>query len=101
MSSLPVTLLRRCDDEVPNEWEIYGLWRVQLGNGRTVDIGAVVGIPEADRGSATASGSYRPFVQAWWADVSDHDGVTMEVALEALGEISGNAVRLAVLHGVA
>lgn len=90
---MSVTLIHRFDDnaDTASEWEIYGLWRVEV-DGQTVDIGAVVGVPEADRDSAKASGSYRPFVQAWWADASDHDGVAMELAGAALGVIQGSAV---------
>lgn len=90
------------DAEQDTDMEWYGTVRVRV-NGVEYQVGAVLGVPESDRGSARASGSIQEFLNAWYADSSDWDsapasngttGVPRGLASAVIAEIRGSVRKL-------
>jgi len=75
-------------------YSIYAAWDVTV-DGVTYDsVGAVIGVPDYQRGTAKAAGNDSPFVEAWFADPSDWEHLTHDERDAALGALSEKAVRI-------
>lgn len=58
------------EDGEPDEYRAYVAVGV-LVDGVEHRVGCMVGVPEAQEGTARAAGDETPFLDAWWADSSD------------------------------
>jgi hypothetical protein len=83
------------------EW--YGTVEVEIG-GVVYQVGAVIGVPESERGTCRAAGAgVRPHLTAWYADGSDWScapasgggaGLPQALASDVIAAIAANARRL-------
>lgn len=76
-----------CEQDKYLEW--YGVVLVEIGDKR-YEVGAVIGVPESERGTCRAAQSgVSTYLSAWYADSSDWSavGVPQELAPRVIAEI--------------
>ena len=80
-------------------WTVYGLWSVELEGGEVVVVGAVVGVPEYQQGTAKAAGGASPAMcDAWFNDSTDWSDLEPEQKEGALNLLALNAYSLLEEH---
>jgi hypothetical protein len=75
-------------------WSVYASWDVTI-DGVTYDgVGAVIGVPDYQIGTAKAAGTVRGVLDAWYADASDWDHVGKDGRDAVMGALQARARRL-------